>query len=208
MQDLLLHFFRLLLVCKVLTANPINMDAKCMGRPVSDRKQPLKIPMRNTAYNSNRTIPHSLRRQGRQRLNHSPDSSASFSSPARSRPNERVRNEHARRHSLETLHARLRQDISQTTDVLLIESSELASNAPDAADLASDLSGQDVAVSLLDNASGTINQIESALERMDNGSYGLCEDCGSAIPAERLEVLPYATHCVGCAARREAAAGR
>lgn len=44
-----------------------------------------------------------------------------------------------------------------------------------------------------------IEQINSALERMDRGAYGICSDCGEPIPAGRLEALPYAANCVDCA---------
>jgi DnaK suppressor protein len=41
-------------------------------------------------------------------------------------------------------------------------------------------------------------QAEHALDRRAQGAYGVCEDCGSEIAAERLEFLPDATRCVGC----------
>jgi DnaK suppressor protein len=41
-------------------------------------------------------------------------------------------------------------------------------------------------------------QLERALERLNSGTYGVCESCGNAIPAERLELFPAATHCVAC----------
>jgi DnaK suppressor protein len=41
-------------------------------------------------------------------------------------------------------------------------------------------------------------QAEHALDRRAQGAYGVCEDCGTEIAAERLEVLPDATRCVGC----------
>jgi DnaK suppressor protein len=44
-------------------------------------------------------------------------------------------------------------------------------------------------------------QVERALERLAEGTYGYCEDCGARIPAERLEVRPEATRCVNCQAR-------
>lgn len=47
-----------------------------------------------------------------------------------------------------------------------------------------------------------VQRIEHALERMDDGTYGECEDCGTAIPLERLRALPHSTLCVDCAARR------
>ena len=41
-------------------------------------------------------------------------------------------------------------------------------------------------------------EIERALERLDDGSYGLCADCGGEIAPERLEALPWATQCISC----------
>lgn len=42
-------------------------------------------------------------------------------------------------------------------------------------------------------------QIEAAIRRIEQGVYGMCERCGQAINPERLQVLPYATTCLGCA---------
>lgn len=47
-----------------------------------------------------------------------------------------------------------------------------------------------------------VQQIDVALERLDSGTYGDCEECGSAIPIERLRALPHSTRCVSCAAKR------
>ena len=44
-----------------------------------------------------------------------------------------------------------------------------------------------------------VAQIEAALLRLDDGSYGVCERCGDRIAAGRLEALPTATTCVSCA---------
>ena len=48
-------------------------------------------------------------------------------------------------------------------------------------------------------ARSELEQIDRALERLDAGMYGLCEGCGAMIDAERLRVVPYATHCRECA---------
>jgi RNA polymerase-binding transcription factor DksA len=40
--------------------------------------------------------------------------------------------------------------------------------------------------------------LEAALARIERGTYGSCEDCGTAIPAIRLEAIPYARTCVQC----------
>jgi RNA polymerase-binding transcription factor DksA len=47
-----------------------------------------------------------------------------------------------------------------------------------------------------------------ALERLRDGSYGTCEECGRRIPAARLAAVPEVTTCLQCQSRREAAASR
>jgi DnaK suppressor protein len=49
----------------------------------------------------------------------------------------------------------------------------------------------------------TLNKIEEALRKIDEGTYGICEDCGSEIPEERLKVIPFAIYCVDCMETRE-----
>ncbi|MCA9376281.1 MAG: TraR/DksA C4-type zinc finger protein [Candidatus Doudnabacteria bacterium] len=44
----------------------------------------------------------------------------------------------------------------------------------------------------------TLGDVKEALQRMDDGTYGVCEECGSDIPVERLRALPRATTCVTC----------
>ena len=44
-----------------------------------------------------------------------------------------------------------------------------------------------------------IQQIKTALSRIETGTYGTCEKCGDEIAAKRLEALPYATKCIKCA---------
>lgn len=44
----------------------------------------------------------------------------------------------------------------------------------------------------------TLGEIDAALERLDAGVYGICQRCEKPIPAERMEILPYASRCVAC----------
>ncbi len=48
-----------------------------------------------------------------------------------------------------------------------------------------------------------LNQIESALKRIENGTYGICEVCKKPIGEERLKAIPYATMCVRCKSIKE-----
>jgi DnaK suppressor protein len=57
------------------------------------------------------------------------------------------------------------------------------------------------ATAILEQTRSHFTQIESALVRLDEGSYGVCTTCHRAIPMERLDVRPYSTQCVACAGR-------
>lgn len=51
-----------------------------------------------------------------------------------------------------------------------------------------------------------IAEVDRALEKLAEGTYGTCDDCGHAIGAERLEAVAWAALCVDCAAKRSRAA--
>ena len=51
-------------------------------------------------------------------------------------------------------------------------------------------------------------RIDIALKALDDGSYGLCDACGCAIPFERLQIEPQTQHCVACKSRWEEEQGR
>ncbi|HEX6506317.1 MAG TPA: TraR/DksA C4-type zinc finger protein [Chloroflexota bacterium] len=46
--------------------------------------------------------------------------------------------------------------------------------------------------------SSRLSEIDGALERVANGTYGVCDSCSNTIPPRRLEALPFATLCVQC----------
>ena len=52
---------------------------------------------------------------------------------------------------------------------------------------------------------GEAEQIREAQRRREEGTYGICEECGSQIPKERLEARPEATLCIDCQRSRETA---
>jgi len=53
-------------------------------------------------------------------------------------------------------------------------------------------------LSIEGNLEGRLGEVDKALKKMENGSYGRCENCGEEIPKERLEVNPAAARCVKC----------
>lgn len=71
------------------------------------------------------------------------------------------------------------------------------------ADDATDAFDQTVDVALKRKIETSIEEIEQALAKLDNGTYGLCEACGARIDRARLEALPYARYCLDCQTRHE-----
>lgn len=48
-----------------------------------------------------------------------------------------------------------------------------------------------------------LREIEEALDRMREGTYGICQDCGLPVSKKRLEAVPWARYCVSCQERRQ-----
>jgi RNA polymerase-binding protein DksA len=71
------------------------------------------------------------------------------------------------------------------------------------ADTATETYDRELDYTLEENAEHILHEIEAALKRIEDGTYGQCTNCGKQIPAERLEALPYATLCIDCQRQRE-----
>lgn len=76
------------------------------------------------------------------------------------------------------------------------------------ADLGTETFERSKDLSLRENALRQLDAIDRALERIDQGTYGICEECGSPIPEARLEAFPMATTCIRCQEAREAVPDR
>src|ERR1700730_10127005 len=68
----------------------------------------------------------------------------------------------------------------------------------DACDMASGIVDREMASRLAERESQEISQIMQAISKIDNGSYGICENCNNAIGQNRLDALPYCVLCVNC----------
>ncbi len=65
-------------------------------------------------------------------------------------------------------------------------------------DEAAEVTEQASNIGILEQLTRELHQVQAAQARLAHGRYGICEDCGRAIPAARLKALPYATLCVRC----------
>jgi DnaK suppressor protein len=70
--------------------------------------------------------------------------------------------------------------------------------ALDEGDLSTLETSRDVDFGLLNMCSKTLKNINKALERLEEGTYGICEECGQQISEKRLQAMPFALYCVDC----------
>jgi DnaK suppressor protein len=68
----------------------------------------------------------------------------------------------------------------------------------DVVDFALDSAQDEISSQLAEVESRELSNVEAALEKMREGSYGKCEGCAGNIPVVRLQALPYAVHCIQC----------
>jgi RNA polymerase-binding protein DksA len=71
------------------------------------------------------------------------------------------------------------------------------------ADTATETYDRELDYTLEENSEHVLGEIDAALKRIDEGTYGTCTNCGKPIPEERLEARPWATLCIGCKRERE-----
>ena len=83
------------------------------------------------------------------------------------------------------------------------EGSEASAFGMHQADAGSDAYDRDFALSLLSQEQDSLYEIDEALKRIENGTYGVCEMSGRAIPHARLEALPFTRYTVECQAELE-----
>ncbi|MGA2031891.1 MAG: TraR/DksA family transcriptional regulator [Thermoguttaceae bacterium] len=106
------------------------------------------------------------------------------------------------------LRARLRGDVNGMADAALKKNrseanGDLSRMPIHMADIGSDNYEQEFTLSLMETDGAALEKIEASLERIEEGSYGKCEECGVKIPKTRLTAIPYATLCVKCASQQE-----
>lgn len=106
---------------------------------------------------------------------------------------------------LEEQRARLREDIetSQETAPSKVTAGDEPSYSNHLADEGTSTYLQEANLALERHLQNELAAVEAALERLEEGTYGRCENCGGEIGRERLEALPTATLCITCKSRRE-----
>ncbi len=106
----------------------------------------------------------------------------------------------------------LRESLLKTRESLIKEIKQKARSESDDTvktevgdiyDLASNERDRELNLLISDRDREKLLQIEDAIKRIDDGTYGTCVECESPIPKERLVIMPFARLCVNCQAENE-----
>ncbi len=117
------------------------------------------------------------------------------------------------RQRLLTMKRRLRGDLSELADEALRPvGGEASGNLSDVplhlADLAAENYEQETTLDLIENEDRILAEVDDALARIEQGTFGQCENCHREISRERLEAVPYARYCIRCARELQSQANR
>jgi DnaK suppressor protein len=102
------------------------------------------------------------------------------------------------------LRHRLTREVNMAEEALredVVPPGEVSTVPSHPADVA--VEGLDKEIAIAQNEEELLEHVESALERIAEGTYGLCQHCGREIGRERLNALPYAPQCIDCAKRHD-----
>ncbi len=126
--------------------------------------------------------------------------------PAAKKKSVRKPRESTRRKSIDEMKALLlerRAELLQGLEQNLKYQSSPAATKGDSSDLAANALDSDTAMHLAENGSSELKQIDEALGKIEEGTYGQCGVCSGDIPWGRLEAVPYATLCIQCKEQQE-----
>lgn len=100
----------------------------------------------------------------------------------------------------ETLQAQLEERLASLQQRLAsIKKDVTQSHSGDSAEQAQERENDEVVDAIGNETAQSIRVIQAALDRIADGTYGICADCGESIAQARLEAIPEATRCVNCA---------
>jgi len=104
------------------------------------------------------------------------------------------------RKKLEERQQSLRKTVSRTEEDGRIADQD---SAQDIADRAANSYTKEFLFSVSNNERQVLNMVESALQRIREGTFGECINCGSEINAKRLEAVPWTRYCIACQEKKE-----
>jgi len=103
------------------------------------------------------------------------------------------------RRRLETERDRLLEELKATA---LVAEKQERGHYGEYGELATEIAEVEKGLILEKRTREQLTEVEHALEKFDQGTYGLCDNCGKSIEPARLEALPHANLCLSCKARQ------
>ncbi len=101
------------------------------------------------------------------------------------------------------LNDRLKELLHHADDTV-IGMADSRENFPDPTDRASLEADRNFMLRIRDRESKLIKKVKNALQRIENGTFGICEKCGEEINIERLKARPVTAQCIDCKTKEEA----
>lgn len=96
----------------------------------------------------------------------------------------------------------------QSNKSLKDSSGDLSGYSFHMADQATDLYDREFSLTLAEGERERLFSLDEAIKKIDEGSYGLCEGCGSPIAKRRIKAMPNASNCIKCQQEKERPSGR
>lgn len=119
------------------------------------------------------------------------------------KPSEEERNAMLRKTLLKKRAEILQEAKDEISKYIKGETRQLVDTALDDGDWSVVDLSEDISLRKLGVHRENLQKIDEALRKFNEGTYGICEDCGEAISEERLKILPFAIYCIDCQERRE-----
>ena len=82
-------------------------------------------------------------------------------------------------------------------------SGDLSAYTVHMADMAADTYERELSMNIVSSEQEVLYQIDDALKRLDDGSFGICQQCNTPISMSRLKAVPYASMCISCQRSKE-----
>jgi RNA polymerase-binding protein DksA len=98
--------------------------------------------------------------------------------------------------AIENIHTENPGSLGDETEELTFQDNHMG-------DVATATFDREMASTLEENSTQVLGAIEGALVRIEEGTFGVCQQCGKPIAEERLEALPWATLCIDCKRKQE-----
>ncbi|VAW34384.1 RNA polymerase-binding transcription factor DksA [hydrothermal vent metagenome] len=99
--------------------------------------------------------------------------------------------------------AEMKGQILSGVEETLTEMTSQSGNIPDPNDRATVESDRNFELRIRGRERKLLDKIDGAIERIEDGSYGICDSCGGKIGLKRLEARPVATYCIECKTKQE-----